>query len=185
MNEDQALIDRFLAGEPEAAATVEDWVRAAAFPFRLSLPSEWEDGVQESVVRVLEQLQAGRFEGRSSLKTYVWRLTTYRFTDRLRQRRRRPQVELEEVRLEDEKPDPQDLTLRREKFRLAAQVMERSPAACQELWRLLLEGLSYRQMGERLAVREGTLRVRVLRCRNKAVELRAAITAESSTGADL
>jgi DNA-directed RNA polymerase specialized sigma24 family protein len=34
-------------------------------------------------------------------------------------------------------------------------------------------GLSYREMSERLGVAEGTLRVRVLRCREKAVAVRA------------
>ena len=37
---------------------------------------------------------------------------------------------------------------------------------------LLFDGLSYREMGEELAVKEGALRVRVLRCRKKAIEVR-------------
>ena len=37
---------------------------------------------------------------------------------------------------------------------------------------MILDGLSYQEMSERLSTAEGTLRVRVLRCRKKAVEAR-------------
>jgi DNA-directed RNA polymerase specialized sigma24 family protein len=39
-------------------------------------------------------------------------------------------------------------------------------------------GLSYREMSSRLGVAEGTLRVRVLRCREKAVAVRAELLPE-------
>jgi DNA-directed RNA polymerase specialized sigma24 family protein len=38
---------------------------------------------------------------------------------------------------------------------------------------MVLAGLSYREMSDRTGVAEGTLRVRVLRCRKRAIELRA------------
>ena len=50
------------------------------------------------------------------------------------------------------------------------------PAHCRELWSMILDGLSYREMGVRLAVAEGTLRVRVLRCRQQAVARWAQVT---------
>ena len=39
-------------------------------------------------------------------------------------------------------------------------------------WRLIAMGHSYREMSQRMGVAEGTLRVRVLRCREKAVAVR-------------
>ena len=42
---------------------------------------------------------------------------------------------------------------------------------CQRLWDMLLDGLNYRQMSADLDVAEGTLRVRVLRCRQQATKL--------------
>jgi len=56
---------------------------------------------------------------------------------------------------------------------LLLRVLERVPAECRELWRMIHAGLSYREMSARLAVAEGTLRVRVLRCREKAMAARA------------
>jgi DNA-directed RNA polymerase specialized sigma24 family protein len=46
------------------------------------------------------------------------------------------------------------------------------PVECQKLWRMIVAGMSYRQMSERLEVSEGTLRVRVLRCRKRAMARR-------------
>ena len=39
-------------------------------------------------------------------------------------------------------------------------------------WKMIVIGHSYREMSQRLGVAEGTLRVRVLRCREKAVAAR-------------
>ena len=49
------------------------------------------------------------------------------------------------------------------------------------LWALLLAGRSYREMSELLGVGEGALRVRVLRCRRRAITLAAEVT-ESTPG---
>ena len=51
-------------------------------------------------------------------------------------------------------------------------MLDRTPRDCRELWRMILAGLSYREMSQRMSVAEGTLRVRVLRCREKASAVR-------------
>jgi DNA-directed RNA polymerase specialized sigma24 family protein len=43
---------------------------------------------------------------------------------------------------------------------------------CRRLWRMLVDGFSYREMSDEYGVSEGALRVRVLRCRRKALEVR-------------
>ncbi|MBI3949148.1 MAG: sigma-70 family RNA polymerase sigma factor [Acidobacteria bacterium] len=43
---------------------------------------------------------------------------------------------------------------------------------CRQLWGMILDGLSYQQMSQHLNVSEGSLRVRVMRCRKKAVAVR-------------
>lgn len=49
----------------------------------------------------------------------------------------------------------------------------RCPEHCRDLWQMILEGLSYREMSERTGLAEGTLRVRVrvLRCRRLAQDV--------------
>ena len=48
---------------------------------------------------------------------------------------------------------------------------------CWRLWAMILEGLSYREMSDRVQVSKGALQVRVLRCRKRAMELREELLA--------
>jgi DNA-directed RNA polymerase specialized sigma24 family protein len=68
-------------------------------------------------------------------------------------------------------PSPLDLTMRRDAYRSARAVLDSTSPQCQELWRMLHEGLSYKEMSSRVGVAEGTLRVRVHRCRCEALEV--------------
>ena len=68
-------------------------------------------------------------------------------------------------------PESKDLLLR---------VLERMSEDCRRLWSMVLAGLSYREMSRRTGIAEGALRVRVLRCRKRAVELREELMAASN-----
>jgi hypothetical protein len=61
-------------------------------------------------------------------------------------------------------------------------VLSKVSQDCKDLWRMLVAGMSYREMSEQLGVAEGTLRVRVLRCREKAAALRRDLLAPGSPG---
>ncbi len=63
----------------------------------------------------------------------------------------------------------------REERDLLFRVLERVPQECRQMWRMIVIGLSYKEMSLRLKVAEGTLRVRVLRCREKATAMRREI----------
>ncbi|MCG8458319.1 MAG: hypothetical protein MI919_18740, partial [Holophagales bacterium] len=54
------------------------------------------------------------------------------------------------------------------------------PAYCRKLWRMIIDGRSYREMSGALGVAEGTLRVRVRRCRERALRRRDAEAAPPS-----
>ena len=60
---------------------------------------------------------------------------------------------------------------------LLLRVVEQVSEECRRLWAMILEGLSYREMSDRVQVSEGALRVRVLRCRKRAMELRGELLA--------
>jgi DNA-directed RNA polymerase specialized sigma24 family protein len=62
---------------------------------------------------------------------------------------------------------------------LVQRVLRQVSADCREMWSLIAMGHSYREMSERLGVAEGTLRVRVLRCREKATALRRGLLGAS------
>ena len=180
---DSELVEAFLAGDTSAVRIVEGWVRSSASPFRQSLGEDWQDAVQDAMIAVLEQLRAGRFEGRSSLKTYVWRLAAYRLTDRFRSRKKRHWIALEAEPLQDDRPGPLKQAQERDRWRVARRVMSRLSENCRQLWRMTLAGLDYAQMSEELTVSEGTLRVRMLRCRDRALKLEEKLSLPAIGGA--
>lgn len=175
--DDAALVARLLDGDAEALSRVRRWIRGAVGPYRRRLAADLEDLEQEVVVSLLETLRAGRFEGRSQLATYVRRAVHYRCLNRLRALRRREMVDVAEAGLADGEPTPFDRARRRQELLLGLRVLSELPEGCRELWAMIHGGLSYDAMAERLRVAAGTLRVRVHRCREKALALRERLAA--------
>lgn len=167
------IIERLVAGDREAATEVGRWVRRAASAFRSQLGADWEDVVQDSLVEVLEAVRDERFRGDGSERGYVWRTTASNCLDRLRRRRRRQFLDLDAAAPElPALPATarDDLLQTQARDRLVSLAAQQS-ASCRELWRDILAGRSYREMSERLGISEGALRVRVLRCRRRAIDM--------------
>ena len=183
---DAAIIDRFLAGEPAAVAEVDGWLGRAASSYRRRLGEQFDDVLQDVRLEVTRLLQQGRFRGDSSLKTYLWRVTAHTCLDRLRSGSRWSFVEYDgesalaadpaatSARLPRPWNADRDLLLR---------VLARMDEECRRLWSMLVEGLSYREMSEDTGVSEGALRVRVLRCRRRAQEVRDDLLAQRPVSA--
>jgi RNA polymerase sigma factor (sigma-70 family) len=168
---DLDLIEAYLVAEPEAVARVDRWIAAAASPFRSGLQNDWEDALQEVRLETFRLLQSGRFRGASSLKTYLWQVTAHSCIDLLRRRRRRPVEDIEDVpEPVSGAPSPLDRVNSTERPRRVLGVLGSMSSECRELWTLVLQGLSYRDIGERLGVAEGALRVRAHRCRKRATD---------------
>lgn len=173
ISSDRNLVRSYVEGEPEAHTLVDGWIRSAAFSFRRRLANTWNDLLQDLHLEVFRLLQEGKFKGDSSLKTYVWRVVHHTCVDHCRARNRNR---------EDEMGDPEDMerlwskpasqSSRTADRDLLLRVLHEMSEDCRRLWRMIAEGLSYREMSEKLDATAGALRVRVLRCRKKALELR-------------
>lgn len=174
---DAVLIDGFLNGSREAVDTVSGWIRAAASPFRRRLGDRWEDLVQDILLEVTRLLGEDRFRGASSLKTYLWRVASHTGLDRMRAEGR---VTFQELEPDD---GPSALPAQRahgsgvRQRDLLLRVLREIPGECRRLWQMVVEGWSYREMSVETGVTEGALRVRVLRCRRKAAEVRERLLA--------
>jgi RNA polymerase sigma-70 factor (ECF subfamily) len=170
---DQEVVARFLRGESDAVGTVDDWISRAAWPYQRRLGNRWDDVLQDVRLEVTRLLTQGKFRGESSLKTYLWRVVSHTCLDQIRSQGKWQWADLETL---DQGEEPvaaaQPLPSSREDKDLLLRVLARSSQDCRELWRMVVAGLSYREMSQRLGVAEGTLRVRVLRCREKAMALR-------------
>jgi RNA polymerase sigma-70 factor (ECF subfamily) len=175
------LIDGFLTGDHSAIGTIDGWVQQAAWPFRRRLGDRWEDLLQDVRMETLRLLKSQRFRGESSLKTYLWRVTNNACVDKVRAQSR---VQWEEIEQVDQRGDePQRIALadafRGETKDLLIRVLSEMSEECKELWRMIFEGHSYREMSDELGVSEGALRVRVLRCRRRALAVRDELVEDS------
>ena len=178
MADDQEVVNRFLQGEVDAVSTVDGWISRAAWPYQRRLADAWDDVLQDVRLEVTRLLGQGKFRGESSLRTYLWRVVSHTCLDQLRSRGKRQWTDLDEVDKSADRGDGrvQSPPARSEDRDLLLRVLGQVSQDCRELWRLIVHGHSYREMSLRMGVAEGTLRVRVLRCREKAVALRNELT---------
>jgi RNA polymerase sigma factor (sigma-70 family) len=166
---DGELVAAFLAGERAALTTVQEWIGRAAAPYRRRLAEDWEDVLQQALLDLTTDLRAGRFRGAGSLRGYLWRSVNHTCLDRLRRARRWRWEPLDECEPQAPSPSPFAVAARRQTARRVLALLSTMPDHCRELWAMILDGLSYQDMGRRLELAEGTLRVRVLRCRRQAI----------------
>jgi len=183
---DDALIERFLAGDQAAVGVVDGWLVQAASAYRRRLGDSFDDALQDVRLEVTRLLQDRKFRGDSSLKTYLWRVTAHTCLDRLRAGTRWSFVEYDGESAAVADPAavppwrPQNWSADRD---LLLRVLSRMEEDCRRLWRMVIEGLSYREMSDLTGASEGALRVRVLRCRRRAQEVRAELLGRGSFSA--
>lgn len=179
MADDRDMVTRFLRGDADAVATLDTWISRAAWPYQRRLANRWDDVLQDVRLEVTRLLGEGKFRGESSLRTYLWRVVSHTCLDQIRSQGKWQFTDLDTVDQEDgraagplrvavDDPAERDLLMR---------VVDRASPDCRDLWKMLLFGHSYKEMSLRLQVAEGTLRVRVLRCRERAIALRSELMA--------
>jgi DNA-binding CsgD family transcriptional regulator len=130
------------------------WIETAAWPFRNRLGSAWESALQEIREEVSRLLPQDGAADENALKADVWRAVSRGCLDRCRAGALQPG---EEGSPASAREDPALLLRGREPVSEGGR----------RLWRMILDGLSCREIGERLGVSEEEVRVRVRRCREE------------------
>jgi len=165
---DDTILERFLAGEGEALQRVQGWVDAVVHLGRWRF-SDPEGVGQDIVMRLLTIVRSGRYERRSSFKTFVFAVAKYTCVDQFRRERLREQVEMRSGAPAESVVEAERALEQRESLEFLGYVLQRLPEECRHLWKWVYgEGLSAAEVGQRLGVQEGTVRVRVHRCLQKA-----------------
>ncbi len=173
-NPDLDLATRHRYGDPKAFDEV--YSRYAQMVFNLAYrmsgkPDEAEDLAQEIFLRIHRHL--ARFNGRSTLKTWVYRVTLNHCRSKLGRRRYPTQPLADEndgegARLVDESRDPEDLALAHDASRQISLALRQVKPVFREAVVLRdLQGLSYDEIAEVLEVRVGTVRSRIARGRDR------------------
>ncbi|MEZ5063814.1 MAG: RNA polymerase sigma factor [bacterium] len=180
---DRELLEGFLHGDRRATEQVRDWILAVV-RHRAWRLDRTDDLAQDAAAELIRAFRAGRFEGRSSLKTFVQTVTKYTCLDAVRRARRVSFLPLEETG-EPEPPgddDPgRDLDAR-ETARLCYAVLRRLPEPCRRLLvRVAAEDPAYEDLAAELEVAVGTIKSRVARCRDRANTIRRRLLCEPRT----
>ncbi len=182
-NPDLDLAQRHLYGDPEAFDEVYGRYRDMIYNLALRMAGSVEraeDMTQEIFVRVFRHL--GRFNGRSTLKTWIYRVALNHCRSRLHRRRwfilpitEDYDEETGGVQLIDTSRGPEEHALAHDAQRRVNRALTRVKPVFREAVVLRdLEELSYEEIAEILGVRIGTVRSRIARGRD---QLRGALEA--------
>jgi RNA polymerase sigma-70 factor (ECF subfamily) len=173
---ERGLVDRCRQGDPQAFARLVALHEGMVFNLAARLLGDAEearDVAQDVFLQVYRTL--GRFEGRSSLKTWIYRIVVNQCHNRRRFWRRRRQQQCrsideltpqEEARVSATEPSPYDAVRCRERARkVQAALLDISFEHRAVLLLREVEGLSCEAIGAALGLPEGTVKSRLARGR--------------------
>jgi RNA polymerase sigma-70 factor, ECF subfamily len=175
---DLELVARHRYGDAQAFEEI--YGRFAHMVYNLALRLSGGDGelaadlTQEIFLRVFRYI--GQFRGRSSLKTWVFRIAINHCRSSLGRRHLLTQPFVDEpgeggvlgLNLPDPSRGPEDLAVAADETRRVAAALAQVPPKFREAVVLRdLEGLSYEEIAEVLGVRVGTVRSRIARGREQ------------------
>jgi RNA polymerase sigma-70 factor (ECF subfamily) len=181
---DHELVRGFLDGDAVCVGRIDTWILEVLRHARLQPAGDVDDLAQQVRRRLLEAFRGGSFQGTATLRTYVWRAAQHAAIDHRRMRRTRPSpLTIDDVaEPRDPCASPEGALLQQERREIFTLVLSRLGDACRDLFQLIIfEELSYEAIALRLQTTEGAIKVRALRCREKAVVEYKAVT--SSRGA--
>lgn len=169
------LVQRHRYGDPQAFEEVYEEFGGMVYNLALRMsgrPGQAEDLTQEVFLRIHRYL--GRFNGRSSLKTWVYRVTLNHCRSRLGRKKYFTQPLAEEtgdgtgVELRETRRDPEQRAQASEASRQVAAALPQVKQVFREALILRdLEELTYEEIAQVLGVRLGTVRSRIARGRDQ------------------
>lgn len=174
---DREIIDGFLKGDPQSHSMVEEWINSVLRASSGNPGVSSQDIARDTIEKLFRNLCEGKFRFDASLKTYVQRIARYTMIDEMRGKRF---TRTDNNFTIDGARDPGDLFKvfeDDEELRLFRRIVNRMDEGCRNLWRLIFhEELPYREVAAQLNISEGAVKTRVLRCKQKAIEIRKDLT---------
>lgn len=171
------LIQGFVAGNPEAVAQVQTWIRIVARSMIWNKDITDEDVVSDTIYKLLVNFRSNKFKHASSLKSYVQSVARHTTIDELRNRKRARECAMRAAQEEDDVVEmATDVEDEEHQMYLVNRILSKIDESCIKLWKMIhLEGHNYKKISEILGVTEGAIKARVSRCKDKALEARREI----------
>jgi RNA polymerase sigma-70 factor, ECF subfamily len=169
------LISDYLEGDDAAIRLVDGWVDAVLRDGFQSLRDEWDDMRQEVRARVVISLRRSRFEGRSTLRTFVHRVARNACIDYVRRiGRHRGALPMPDELPVDEEESPASRAWAARQ--MLARLMEGMTDEDRRMIELVFsEYRSYAEVAALLGIPEGTVKSRMSRLRDRLLDRRRAL----------
>jgi len=174
---DQDIIEGFLAGRKAEHEILAQWIKAVAHKRLRIKRVSTDEIVSDTMYKLLNNFRSDSFQLREKLKSYVQAVAGYTVIDHVRYWKR--YTELPEG--EDfDPPDPssieQDVQSKDEQS-IADRIFRLMSEECRKLWHLrFVDNFDYEEIGARLGISEGNVKVRFHRCKKQAIAIREKIT---------
>lgn len=173
---DEDLLRRIAAGDQLAMRVLFSRHQTAVFRFVLRLVRDEtvaEDAVSETFLDVWRQ--AGAFEGRSRVSTWLLSIARFKALSGLRRRREAGLDEEKAAEIEDEADTPEVVSQKRDKGAAIRLCMERLTSEHREVLDLVYyHEASVEEVARIVGIPEGTVKTRLFHARKKLAELLAA-----------
>jgi RNA polymerase sigma-70 factor (ECF subfamily) len=170
-----ALLEKIRSEDREFVDDLRSIVLRIAHKWNWTDRESVDDIAQDCLLKIISNLQAGKFAGRSTLKTYVYTIVRRTCIDHYRSAKVVETTDVDKVTLIDPGQSPDEILMTKDTRRVAARVLMTLPADCRRLWRTIFFGKrNYRQAAEHLGLKEGTIKRRMWECRRLAREKVAA-----------
>lgn len=175
--EEQQLIRQAAEGQEQAFEQLVLRHQKGIYNLTLRMTGNQDDAydlTQESFLRAWKSLAAFQFE--SSFSTWLYRIATNLCIDFLRRQKRGKVISLQMMEdeseqplpLPDPKPGPEQQVLEQEnRETVAGALQELEPEYRMALTMRVIDGLSYQEIAAALEIKEGTVKSRIARAREK------------------
>jgi RNA polymerase sigma-70 factor (ECF subfamily) len=166
---DIILLQRVAKGDRTAFAELYRRLQRPLFGYLMKLVREREmveDVLNETLMGVWRQ--AARFEGRSSVSTWVFSIAHHRAVSRLRRKRETPLDEEAAAAIEDQAPRPDQQAASSDMSRILAELMTRLSAEHREILNLAYyQEFSVQEIAEALDLPANTVKTRMFYARQR------------------
>jgi RNA polymerase sigma factor (sigma-70 family) len=180
---DLKMVEGYLAGDKSANDYVEACIEGAFLSWRHRFGYQTDDILSDSRYKLYISLKQGEFAQKSSLKTYISGIVRHTCLDYYRAQKRFERVDIDDNPLIDPALSAEDKLKQRETAFLNFRVLRLVSRDCLNLWRMQLkEGLRSRAIGERLGKSEVSVRGQLMKCRQKARDIRKNLLKTGKTG---
>jgi len=173
-HDERALIDAARRGDVGAFEALVRRHHHTLYRFALGIARGNEaaaaDLLQEALVKAF--LNIGRFEGRSSFSSWLWRIIRNEYTDEIRRSHGEP-CSLEEVgEIADPAATPEEGSFAEERRQILWRMLTALPQIFADVVILIeLMGLSYEEAAQYLGIPIGSVRSRLARARERLVAM--------------